>query len=160
MGIFEDWYIKARSNIYKLGSKAGKYLDISKLKIKRAECENDIGIKFQRIGEIFYNKIENDEFLDKADVLEFVKDINALKKEKKEYDAKINSLKGKRVCKFCNSLNSAGAQFCSSCGNSLTYNENMETTNCDNVNDNDVASNDTSSEVDDQDDDFNRFDEE
>lgn len=123
MGIFEDWYIKARSNIYKLGSKAGKYLDISKLKIKRAECENDIGIKFQKIGEIFYNKIENDEFLDKADVLEFVEDINSLKKEKKEYDAKINSLKGKRVCKFCNSLNSASAQFCSSCGNSLSFNE-------------------------------------
>ena len=155
MGVFEDWYIKARSNIYKLGSKAGKYLDISKLKIKSAECENDIGIKLQKIGEIFYNKIENEEPLDKSDVLEFVKDINALKREKKEYDEKVNSLKGKRACRFCSFLNSAGAQYCSSCGNCLTYNENTNPKNCDHVNDNCVDSHDISSKVDDhQNDDF------
>ena len=47
MGILEDLYIKARSRLYGIGKTAGRYLDISKLKIKVAECEKDIEIKFQ-----------------------------------------------------------------------------------------------------------------
>ena len=121
MGIFEDLYIKARSRLYGIGKIAGKYLDISKLKIKVAECEKDVEVKYQKIGEIVYNKVENDEVFDKVDVLELVNDINNLKEDMREYMEKINSLKGKRACKFCNSLNNAGSQFCSTCGNCLSY---------------------------------------
>ena len=144
MGVFEDLYIKARSKIYKFSKKAGKYLDISKLKIKLAECENDINIKYQKIGEIIYNKIENSESLDKCDIIEFVNDINDLKKEQEDYKNKINSLKGKCICKFCNSLNGSDAQFCSSCGNNLIYKENIESdfNKTDSNNNNECDSND------------------
>ena len=128
MGIFEDLYIKARSKLYGLSKKAGKYLDISKLKIKIAECEKDIEIKHQKIGEIVYNKIINDEIFDKIDVLELVNDINNLKEDMHDYTEKINSLKGKCICKFCNSLNNEGSQFCSTCGNSLRYAESPDST--------------------------------
>lgn len=120
MGMMEDLYIKIRDKVNELGKTTGKYVDISKLKIKVAECENDISIKKQKIGNIVFERIQSGDSFDVSDVIDIVGEIKDLMKSKVEYETKINKLKGKCVCGVCKSLNNYDAQYCSSCGNDLS----------------------------------------
>lgn len=120
MGMVEDLYIKVRDKLNELGKTTGKYVDISKLKIKVAECKNDIDIKKQKIGGIVFEKAQNGDSFDISDVSDIIGEIKDLMKAKVEYETKINKLKGKCVCNNCKSLNNHDAQYCSSCGNDLS----------------------------------------
>ena len=134
MGMIEDLYIKVRSKINEFGKTTGKYVDISKLKIKIAECEDDINKKLQKIGRIVFEKVQNNEEIEEIDILDIVNEIKKLEKLVSDYDTKINKLKGKCVCRVCKSINSYDSQFCSSCGSSLVDNsfEKNENGDCDN----------------------------
>lgn len=86
-------------------------LDISTLKSKRSKS-------FKRLGELYFEKIKNDEDLS-GEVKELVEDI-------KEKNEKINSLneailsaKNKRVCPVCGAGIDVNAVFCSNCGEKL-----------------------------------------
>ena len=120
MGMMEDLYIKIRDKVNELGKTTGKYVDISKLKIKVAECENDINIKLQKIGNTVFEQTQNGDVFDVSDVTDMINEIKDLKKAKSDYEMKINKLKGKCVCGVCKSLNGYDAQYCSSCGNDLS----------------------------------------
>lgn len=120
MGMMEDLYIKVRDKVNELGKTTGKYVDISKLKIKIAECENDINIKLQKIGKMVFEQTQNGDAFEASDVTDIINEIKDLKKSKSDYEMKINKLKGKCVCNSCKSLNGYDAQYCSSCGNDLS----------------------------------------
>ena len=54
MGLFEDVVVNAKSAVDVVGKKAGKFVDVSKLRINAADINNEISRKFEELGRAVY----------------------------------------------------------------------------------------------------------
>ena len=54
MGLLEDVVINAKSAVTVVSEKAGKIVDISKLRINAAELNNEINKRYESLGRVVY----------------------------------------------------------------------------------------------------------
>ncbi|BED91902.1 MAG: hypothetical protein CfP315_0449 [Candidatus Improbicoccus pseudotrichonymphae] len=123
MGIFEDFFVKAKSAFEIVGAKAGRFIDVSKLKIDIADLENKKRSEFEKIGRLFYQqnkkgceKCDKDEDLIGAS---FARIENLEARISKIYE-EVDLIKNKIVCNSCNSRNDKKSSYCSKCGEGLS----------------------------------------
>lgn len=126
MGIFEDLYIKMRDGIYKVGDKAGKLLNISRIKIEMAEKNNSIFEKYKLIGKYVYDMYDNNEKFEFEDIMDWLEEIKNLKLSMKECERKLNRAQDKIFCSHCNYNNESDAIFCGKCGRRISFSGNKQ----------------------------------
>ena len=60
MGLLEDVVINAKSAVTVVSEKAGKIVDISKLRINAAELNNEINKRYESLGRVVYDAKKTD----------------------------------------------------------------------------------------------------
>lgn len=121
MGIFEDLYIKMRNEMYKIGDKTGKILNISKIKIEMAEKKNLIFEKYKLIGKYVYDMYDNNEKFEFEDIIDWLEEIQNLKLGMKDCEKRLHRAQDKLFCPYCNYKNESDAVFCSKCGKKISF---------------------------------------
>lgn len=114
MGLFEDVVINAKSALNVVGKKAGKIVDVSKLKISAVEIQNKISKLYEELGRCAYKSFKDGKEL--SCVEEYAKKIDALKEEYVSVDEKIAEMKKKIRCSKCGFINLEDAIYCCKCG--------------------------------------------
>ncbi len=118
MGIFEDVMSNAKSAAATVGKKAGRFMDISKLRMNAAELNNEINKRYEALGRVVYNAAKEEQDINGL-IDECVISIDALYLRLDEVNDKINRLQNKVVCPICSTENPKSSIFCSHCGNKL-----------------------------------------
>lgn len=118
MGIFEDVMSNAKSAATTVGKKAGRLVDISKLRMNANELNNEINKRYEALGRVVYNAAKEEQDI-KGLIDECVISIDALYLRLDEVNDKINRLQNKTVCPICSAENPESSMFCSQCGNKL-----------------------------------------
>ena len=113
MGIFENFFMKAKGAVDALGEKAGQFVDVSKLNIRVAELKSDLRNEFEALGKTVYNCEKN--HIDAAQV----SNIDNIYIQIEELKKQIAEMKNKVICKFCSGANENGALYCGKCGKKL-----------------------------------------
>ena len=114
-----------RKGVAKVGDKANKILNISRLKIEMAERKNAVDEKYKLIGKYAYDMFINNDNFDFDDISDWLEEIKILQNGIKECENQINKVKEKSLCKYCKSSNESGARFCSNCGKSFYHKNNQ-----------------------------------
>lgn len=114
MGLFEDVLINAKSALDVVGKKAGKLVDVSKLKISAVEIQNKISKLYEELGRCAYKSFKDGQEL--TCVEEYAKKIDILKEEFISIDEKIAEMKKKVRCSKCEFINLEDAIYCCKCG--------------------------------------------
>ncbi len=118
MGIFEDVMSNAKSAAATVGKKAGRLVDISKLRMNANELNNEINKRYEALGRVVYNAAKEEQDI-KGLIDECVISIDALYLRLDEVNEKINRLQNKTVCPICSAENPESSMFCSQCGSRL-----------------------------------------
>lgn len=120
MGLFEDMVVNTKAAVLGAGKVAGKFVDISKLRISSAEMHAQISKKLSELGMIVYKDYkDNKEEPDKSSIKSLVTEIDDLYKEFHRIQKKIAFIKNKLKCKKCGYENEQGSRFCTRCGEKL-----------------------------------------
>lgn len=118
MGVFEDFFVKAKSAVDAIGEKAGQYVDVSKLNIRLAELKNDLKNEYESLGKTIYKSTKNGED-GKSDINVSVAQIDNMLMQIDELKNQIAVLKNKVLCKSCEHLNEVDSVYCAKCGEKL-----------------------------------------
>lgn len=125
MRLLDDFVINAKSVASKLSKKAGKALDISKLKLSAAEITAEINKNFRELGNlVFLSKREGAD--SEIEIENLLNEIETLYDALDSVNDGIIQLRKKRICPVCNGVNPAEALFCNSCGSMLGEDEAKE----------------------------------
>ncbi len=125
MGIFEDVLLNARAAVDTVGQKAGKVIDISKLRLAAADLKSEITQKYQVLGRLtFEEETTGKSYAENKKKI--VENIKELKSHLESVNDLIASTKQKTKCDSCGFYNAKGAIFCSKCGEKLTGAEKEE----------------------------------
>jgi ABC-type transporter Mla subunit MlaD len=119
MGLFEDVVVNAKSAVDVVGKKAGKFVDVSKLRINAADINNEISRKFEELGRAVYEAAKDGSDTSNA-VSEHSAEINDLYDQLNAVNAQLASARERLICKNCGNENVQGATYCSKCGAKLT----------------------------------------
>ena len=126
MGMFENFFMKAKGAVDALGEKAGQFVDVSKLNIRVAELKSDLKNEFETLGKTVYNCEKN--HIDAAqETNTFISNIDNIYIQIEELKKQIAEMKNKVICKYCNAANENNAIYCVKCGKKLD-NSNAEST--------------------------------
>ena len=119
MGLFEDVVVNAKSAVDVVGKKAGKFVDISKLRISAADINNEISKKFEELGRAVYTAAK-----DGTDASNTISEnsavINDLYEQLEAVNSQLALARERLICKNCGNENEQGAVYCSKCGSKLT----------------------------------------
>lgn len=118
MGIIEDVLLNARSAVDTVGKKAGKVIDISKLRLASADLKSEISQKYQILGRVVFEEsvTGKDYTKNKTELIEKIKE---LKSQLESVNDMIAKAAQKTKCTICGAYNAKGAVFCSKCGEKL-----------------------------------------
>lgn len=118
MGIFEDVMFNAKSAAATVGKKAGRLVDISKLRMNATELNNEISKRYEALGRVVYDAVKEEQDVSGL-IDECVVSIDALYVRLDEVNEKINTLQNKFACPACGAQNDESSLFCSHCGTKL-----------------------------------------
>ena len=118
MSIFEDAFIGAKNVTTTVGEKAGKLVDISRLRLSAAELNRDIASRYEAMGRAVYDAKKVGEDVDGI-ISECVIGLDALYTRLDDINMKIARIKDKKYCKSCGALIDENALFCSRCGSRI-----------------------------------------
>lgn len=118
MGIFEDVMFNAKSAAATVSKKAGRLVDISKLRMNATELNNEISKRYEALGRVVYDAVKEEQDISGL-VDECVVSIDSLYVRLDEVNEKINTLQKKSACPVCGTQNAESSLFCSHCGSKL-----------------------------------------
>lgn len=99
--------------------KTNDVVTTQKQKFDVATIENKRNKDYAKLGEIYYNLVNDTEIEDNS-IKELVDAITEKNKKIEEINIEINSSKNKRVCPKCSALIDENSIFCSICGEKIT----------------------------------------
>ncbi|ACV62493.1 hypothetical protein Dtox_1636 [Desulfofarcimen acetoxidans DSM 771] len=123
MSIF-DKFSEGAKNITEgaklIGKKSGEILETTKTRLEILKLEKEIDNNFQAIGSLVYKKFLGQEIPDsEEEITRLCSSIRDLEKDIMAYKTEIEGNRFQnQVCRYCGQNITAGANFCSSCGNS------------------------------------------
>lgn len=131
MSIFNDVVENTKSAARFVGKKAGKLVDISKLKITETNISGDINKKYRALGEKVYNlaveATEKNNIL--KDIEEEVEEIKELQYQLKTTRDIIADKTNKTTCDNCGEVLNKDDLYCSNCGQKVEVETTEETSN-------------------------------
>ena len=125
MKFLDDVIINAKSVASELSKKAGKAIDISKLKLGEAEIKADINKKFKELGKLTYRAKKEGADAEIA-IENLMNEIEILYEALDAVNDEIVQLKSKVICPVCKGENPSDALFCNACGSSIMDEETQE----------------------------------
>lgn len=118
MKIIDDVVVNAKSVASDLGKKAGKVIDISKLRLSAADISAEINKKFRALGKlVFTAKREGAD--NETDIEDIMNEIEDLYDQLDAVNEQIVLMRHQKICPVCKKENPAEAEFCNACGSAL-----------------------------------------
>ncbi|MNZ99669.1 Double zinc ribbon [compost metagenome] len=115
---------KIKNGAGKVTDRAQNVVEIGKLNTQITNIEREMGLYYQRMGEVFY---EGYRFKDMSkaekEMIELAKTCDLLAEERDDIRSKIAELKNERLCSSCNRVVAEDAMFCPYCGEKLLKNK-------------------------------------
>ena len=118
MGLLEDVVINAKSAVNVVGKKAGKIVDISKLRISAAELNNEINKRYESLGRVVYDAAKTENSAEEL-TAECVAAIDDLYEQLDAVNEQISAIRNRTICASCGEENPQGASYCCKCGTKL-----------------------------------------
>lgn len=104
----------------KVTDRAQNVVEIGKLNTQISNIERELGLYFQKMGEVFYEAYRKKDMADaEKEMLELAKTCDLLTEERDEIRLKIAELKNERLCGACGRNVAEDALFCQYCGHKL-----------------------------------------
>ncbi|CAM4492572.1 MAG: zinc ribbon domain-containing protein [Paenibacillus macerans] len=104
----------------KVTDRAQNVVEIGKLNTQISNIERELGLYYQKMGEIFYEGYrKKDMSYAEKEMLDLAKTCDLLAEERDEIRAKVAELKNERLCGACGRTVSEDAVFCQYCGHKL-----------------------------------------
>ncbi|WP_339819817.1 zinc ribbon domain-containing protein [Paenibacillus sp. FSL R7-0216] len=104
----------------KVTDRAQNVVEIGKLNTQISNIERELGLYFQKMGEVFYEAYrKKDMATAEKEMLELAKTCDLLTEERDEIRLKIAELKNERLCGACGRNVAEDALFCQYCGHKL-----------------------------------------
>ena len=119
MGVWEDFFVKAKVAVDTLGEKAGQFVDVSKLNIKMAELKNDMKNEYETLGKAVY-RAKKEQIEDDVTINYEIAQIDNLGLQIEELKKQIAAMKNKVLCQSCGQPNEIGSCYCAKCGEELS----------------------------------------
>ena len=119
MGVLEDLFVKAKDAVGVIGEKAGQFMDVSKLNIRKVELENDLKTEYENLGKIVY-KSEKNQKRDDAAINYEIAQIDNISMQIEDVKNQIAVMKNKTICKSCGQANEMSSTYCAKCGSALS----------------------------------------
>ena len=119
MGVWEDFFVKAKVAVDTLGEKAGQFVDVSKLNIKMAELKNDMKNEYETLGKAVY-RAKKEQIEDDVTINYEIAQIDNLSLQIEELKKQIAAMKNKVLCQSCGQPNEIGSCYCAKCGEELS----------------------------------------
>lgn len=108
------------------GKKTEEVVEISKLKISKAQTNSDLQKAFERLGRVYY-EMRTDE-ADYSDIVKVsIAEINELKAKLEDIDEKYAQVKQVIRCKKCGGFCARDSLYCARCGTPLQPKDTQET---------------------------------
>ena len=118
MGLFEDVVVNAKSAVDIVGKKAGKIVDVSKLKINAADLNNEIAKRYESLGRMIYEQKKTDN--DSSELIsDCIAAIDDLYEQLDAVNEQMVTMRAKFICKNCGQENPQNATYCSKCGQKM-----------------------------------------
>ncbi len=118
MGLFEDVVVNAKSAVNVVGKKAGKIVDLSKLRFSAMDLNSEISKRYESLGRTVYDAQKTGN--DASDLVnECVIAIDDLYEQLDAVNEQISAMRNRTICKNCGAENPQSANFCSKCGHKL-----------------------------------------
>lgn len=114
MAILDDVVVNAKSAAAAVSKKAGKFYDLSKLRISAAGLRGELNKKYTALGESVYN---NDP---QTTIDEIKEEITEIKQSIADIEKIIASISNTAFCAACGEKLPKSARFCLTCGNPVT----------------------------------------
>ena len=118
MSFANDFVEKMKSAGKAAKTKTAEVTEVTKLKYKIGDINNQIRSSYEEIGKIVFAKYKEGKFLD-SDVADNCGAIIKLEDELNELMAKVNSAKGGKTCPKCGTFVSKDSKFCQVCGTKI-----------------------------------------
>lgn len=129
MGMFDDVFVNAKSAANAVGKKAGKLVDLSKLRISAADLNGEISKKFQSLGREVYSAKKAG--TDPSAAIESASaEISELMEQLDAVNAQLAAAHAKIICGYCGQENSQDAVYCCKCGHRLCEEKKTEPEAC------------------------------
>ncbi len=125
MSILEDAILGAKNVTTIVGEKAGKLVDVSRLRLSAAEISRDISTRYEAMGRAVYDARKAGEDVDGI-ISECVIGIDALYTRLDDINMKIARIKDKIYCTACGAIVNEDALFCSRCGGRIVREKKAE----------------------------------
>lgn len=104
----------------KVTDKAQNAVEIGRFNTQINNIEREMGLYFQRMGEVFYEGYRNkDMSLAEKEMMDLAKTCDLLAEERDEIRGKIAELRNERLCSSCGKVVTEEALFCQYCGHKL-----------------------------------------
>ncbi|GIO87583.1 hypothetical protein J25TS5_45150 [Paenibacillus faecis] len=104
----------------KVTDRAQNAVEIGRLNTQISNIEREMGLYFQRMGEVFYEGYSRKDMSNaEKEMIELAKTCDLLSEERDEVRAKIAELKNERLCGACGRAVAEDAMFCQYCGHKL-----------------------------------------
>ena len=118
MSIMEDVLLNAKTVVDSVSKKAGKVIDISKLRLAALDIKSELSNKYRMLGRICYESKVSDKNYDK-NIQKLVETITELNGQLAKINDMIAKAENKSKCSECGTYNNYGAVFCTRCGTRL-----------------------------------------
>lgn len=118
MGLLEDVVLNAKTAVNAVSKKAGKIVDVSKLRLNAANLNNEISKRFEALGRVAYDAKKNGSDASTL-VEECVLSIDSLYEQLDAVNAQLAATRSQVVCHKCGEENPANAVYCCKCGQRL-----------------------------------------
>ncbi|RCX16146.1 hypothetical protein DFP94_1132 [Fontibacillus phaseoli] len=104
----------------KVTDRAQNAVEIGRLNTQISNIEREMGLYFQRMGEVFYEGYSRKDMSNaEKEMVELAKTCDLLSEERDEIRSKIAELKNERLCGACGKAITEDALFCQYCGHKL-----------------------------------------
>lgn len=111
---------RIRDGAGKVTDRAQNAVEIGRLNTQISNIEREMGLYFQRMGEVFYEGYSHKDMTNaEKEMVELAKTCDLLSEERDEIRAKIAELKNERLCGACGKAVTEDAMFCQYCGHRL-----------------------------------------
>lgn len=121
------FFQKIKDGAGRVTDRAQNVVEIGKLNTQISNIEREMGLYFQRMGEVFYEGYRiKDMSKAEKEMVELAKTCDLLAEERDEARIKIAELKNERLCGACGKIVGEEALFCHFCGHKLQKDKGLD----------------------------------
>ena len=116
MAVLDDILNGAKNIVDVAEDKATKAFEFSKTKYKSAQLAKELSDLYKSLGSAVYSMMKS-EYEDKELIDSLVSEIDIVKNDLEEINAKLAKKKNKKICPACDTENEKDSAYCTRCGN-------------------------------------------